>query len=172
MAHELSDHAGLEGWVAPGMLGQVVAAHEPLLTEWAGKALLPSVRAEVASQLIRARKALLATGPVAGEGSLTCARKTKQDTSDNWLARQRLPGGKAGLLLCTNCAWNQNSATTLPICPERTLGRGQKGPLEGMFQACPISSVKYHHLLLPLLHILCAHTPQVNSVFLPRLKCT
>lgn len=52
------------------MLAQVVAAHEPLVTDRAGKALLSSVRPEVASQFIRASKLLATCGPVAREGAL------------------------------------------------------------------------------------------------------
>lgn len=71
------DHAGLEGRMAPGMLGQVVTAHETLVAERAGKALLPSVGAEVTGQLIGAGKLLLAARPAAGERPLTCRGKKK-----------------------------------------------------------------------------------------------
>lgn len=37
------DHARVEFSMATGMLGEMVAPHEPLLTKWASKLLLPSV---------------------------------------------------------------------------------------------------------------------------------
>lgn len=68
-----SNHGRAEVGVAAGMFDQVVAAHETLVTKRAGEALLPSVRALVSRQLIRACELLLAAGPGAREGPLTCA---------------------------------------------------------------------------------------------------
>lgn len=59
--------------MAAGVLDQVVAAHETLVAQWAEEALLPSVGAGVAGQLIRAGKLLLAVGPGARERPLTCS---------------------------------------------------------------------------------------------------
>lgn len=65
-------HAGVEVGMAPGMLGQVVAAHEALVADGTAELLLAGVRAVVSRQLVRARELLAAVLPAAGEGPLTC----------------------------------------------------------------------------------------------------
>ncbi len=52
------------------VLAEVVRAHEPLVADGAGEALLTRVRAEVPLELVRAREALPAEQPVADEGPL------------------------------------------------------------------------------------------------------
>lgn len=64
------DHVGMIGWVAAGMLGQVVAPGELLGAERAGEALLARVCPVVAGKLVGARELLVAVEPVAGEGAL------------------------------------------------------------------------------------------------------
>lgn len=68
------EHGGVEVGVAPRVLHQVIAAHEPLLTERAAELLLPRVGAIVPRQFIRAGKLLTAVWPCAGERPLTCVR--------------------------------------------------------------------------------------------------
>lgn len=46
------DHAGVELGVTTGMLCEVIAPHEALLTEWTAELLFPSVGPVVAGQLI------------------------------------------------------------------------------------------------------------------------
>lgn len=65
------DHVRMIGWVAAGVLGQMVAPRELLGAEWAGEAFLARVRPVVAGQLVGARKLLVAVEPVAGERALT-----------------------------------------------------------------------------------------------------
>lgn len=65
-------HAGLEIGVAPGVLHQVVAAHEALVAERAPELLLPRVGAVVAGQLIRAGKLLTAVRPSTWERPFSC----------------------------------------------------------------------------------------------------
>lgn len=72
-----SQHGRLEVRMAAGVLNQVVAAHEALIAQWAQEAFLPCVGASVAGQLIRAGKLLLAVGPGAREGPLTCSMETE-----------------------------------------------------------------------------------------------
>lgn len=62
------------GHVAPGVFGQVVAAHEPAVAHGAGELLLPRVRAAVARQFVRARELLVAAFPRAAERLLPCVR--------------------------------------------------------------------------------------------------
>lgn len=69
------DHAGVEFGVAAGVLGQMVAAHEALLTEGTAELLLSGVGPVVPRQLVRAGELLKAVGPRAGEWSLTCAEE-------------------------------------------------------------------------------------------------
>lgn len=64
------DHVGMIGWVATGVLGQVVAPWELLGAEGAGEALFARVRPVVACQLVGARELLVAVEPVAGERAL------------------------------------------------------------------------------------------------------
>lgn len=64
------DHVGMIGWVATGMLGQMVAPRELLGAEGAGEALFARVRPVVAGQLVGARELLVAVEPVAGERAL------------------------------------------------------------------------------------------------------
>lgn len=66
------EHGGVEVGVAPRVLHQVVAAHEPLVAERAAELLLPGVGAVVPGQFVRAGKLLTAVGPSAGERALTC----------------------------------------------------------------------------------------------------
>lgn len=66
------DHAGVEFGVAAGMLGEVVAPHEPLLAEGAPELLLTSVGSVVPCELVRAGELFKAVRPRAGEWSLTC----------------------------------------------------------------------------------------------------
>lgn len=68
----LDDHGGLEVRVAAGVLHQVVAAHEPLLTHRALEFLLARVRAIVSGQLVRAGKLLQTLWPGARKRSLSC----------------------------------------------------------------------------------------------------
>lgn len=65
-------HAGVEVGVAPGVLGQVVAAHEAFLTQRAAELLLSGVSAVVPGQLIRASELLVTALPVAFKRPLTC----------------------------------------------------------------------------------------------------
>lgn len=65
-------HGWLEVGVTAGVLDQVVAPHEALVAQGAQEALLPSVSASVAGELVGAGKLLLAVGPGARKGSLTC----------------------------------------------------------------------------------------------------
>lgn len=69
-------HGWLEVGVTAGVLDQVVAPHEALVTQGAQEALLPSVGAGVAGELVGAGELLLTVGPGAGEGSLTCTTDT------------------------------------------------------------------------------------------------
>lgn len=71
------EHAGVEVGVAPGVLGQVVAAHEAFLTQGAAELLLSGVSAVVPGQLIRASKLLVTALPVAFERPLTCREQTR-----------------------------------------------------------------------------------------------
>lgn len=73
------DHAGVELGVAAGVLGQVVAPHEPLLAEGAPELLLASVGSVVPRQLVRAGELFKAVGPRAGEWSLTCVEERMTD---------------------------------------------------------------------------------------------
>lgn len=66
------EHGGVKVGVAPRVLHQVVAAHEPLVAEWAAELLLPGVGAVVPGQFIGAGKLLTAVWPSAGERPLTC----------------------------------------------------------------------------------------------------
>lgn len=66
------DHAGVELGVAAGVLGQVVAPHEPLLAEGAPELFLASVGSVVPCELVRAGELFKAVGPRAGKWSLTC----------------------------------------------------------------------------------------------------
>lgn len=68
----LLQHARLKIGMAPGVLHQVVAAHEALVAKWAAKFLLSSVGPVVAGQLIGTGKFLTAVGPGAWEGPFTC----------------------------------------------------------------------------------------------------
>lgn len=61
----------MELGVTPGMLGEVVTPHEPLLTQWTAELLLASVGPVVAGQLIRAREFFKAVWPRAGKGPFT-----------------------------------------------------------------------------------------------------
>lgn len=70
-------HAGVEVGVAPGVLGQVVAAHEALLAQRAAELLLSGVSAVVPGQLIRAGELLVTALPVAFERPLTCREQTR-----------------------------------------------------------------------------------------------
>lgn len=58
--------------MAAGMLGQVVAAHEAFLAEWAAELLFSSVSAVMAGQFVRASKLLVAFLPAAFKWPLTC----------------------------------------------------------------------------------------------------
>ncbi len=73
-----SQHGRLEVRMTPGVLDQVVAAHEALITQWAEEAFLPRVGAGVAGELIRAGKLLLAVRPGAREGPLTCSAEAER----------------------------------------------------------------------------------------------
>lgn len=57
--------------MSPGVLGQVVAAHEAAVTHGTGKPFLSSVGTSVSGQLVRASKSPLAALPLAFEGLLT-----------------------------------------------------------------------------------------------------
>lgn len=61
----------MELGVAPGVLGEVVAPHESLLTQRTAELLLASVGPVVAGQLVRARELFKAVWPRAGEGPFT-----------------------------------------------------------------------------------------------------
>lgn len=58
--------------MAPGVLHQVVAAHEALVTKRAAELLLPRVGAVVAGQLVGAGELLTAVGPGARERPFSC----------------------------------------------------------------------------------------------------
>lgn len=58
--------------MAPGVLHQVVAAHEALVAERATELLLPRVGAIVAGELIGAGELLTAVRPGTWERSLSC----------------------------------------------------------------------------------------------------
>uniref|UniRef100_A0A6B0V278 Uncharacterized protein n=1 Tax=Ixodes ricinus TaxID=34613 RepID=A0A6B0V278_IXORI len=60
--------------VALDVLGEVVAAHEAPVAQRAAEALLAGVGPPVARELVRAREAPFAAGPLAGEGALPCVR--------------------------------------------------------------------------------------------------
>lgn len=72
-----ADHGRLEVGVAAGVFDKVVAAHEAFVAQRALKALLASVSAEVAGQLIGSGKFLLTADPGTGKWPLAC--KTKGD---------------------------------------------------------------------------------------------
>lgn len=57
--------------MAPGVLGQVVAAGEALGAQGAGEPLLAGVRPVVAGQLVRTGEFLVAARPVTGKGPFT-----------------------------------------------------------------------------------------------------
>lgn len=57
--------------MTPGMLGEVVAPHESLLTQWAAELLLASVGPVVAGQLVGARELFETVWPRAGKGPFT-----------------------------------------------------------------------------------------------------
>lgn len=67
-------HARPEVRVPPGVLGQVVRAHEALVAQRAFEFLLARVRPEVTCQLVRAREPLATLGPCAREWTLACVR--------------------------------------------------------------------------------------------------
>ena len=67
--------------MAPGVFGQVVAAHEAPVAHSADELLLARVRSAVAGQLIGAGKLFVAAVPVTAERLLTCRRR-KQDRQD------------------------------------------------------------------------------------------
>lgn len=69
----------MEIGVATGMLCQVVAAHEALLTERAAELLFSSVSAVMAGQLIGASKLLVASLPVAFKRPFTCRKQSRHD---------------------------------------------------------------------------------------------
>lgn len=73
-----SQHGGLEVGVAAGVLDQVVAPHETLIAQGAHEALLARVGAGVAGELVGAGELLLAFGPGAREGPLTCSVEAKE----------------------------------------------------------------------------------------------
>lgn len=60
--------------MSPGVLGQVVAAHEAAEAHGAGKPFLSCMGSTVARQLIRARESPLTALPLAFEGLFTCMR--------------------------------------------------------------------------------------------------
>ena len=57
--------------MSPGVLGQVVAAHEAAVAHGAGELLLAGVGALVPGEFVRACKALIAVFPHADEWFLT-----------------------------------------------------------------------------------------------------
>lgn len=65
--------------MAPGMLHQVVAAHETLVTERASELLLPCVGAVVARQLIGAGELLTAVGPGTRERPFSCTTQGEEE---------------------------------------------------------------------------------------------
>lgn len=64
--------------MAAGVLDQVVASHETLIAQGAHEAFLPRVGASVAGELVGAGELLLAVGPGAREGPLTCSTEAKE----------------------------------------------------------------------------------------------
>lgn len=62
------------GEVPPGVLGQVVTAHETAVAHGTGEPLLPRVGSVVARQLIGSSELPLTVFPLALEGLLTCGR--------------------------------------------------------------------------------------------------
>lgn len=63
-------HGGLEVGVTPGVLDQMVAAHEALVAQRAQEAFFSRVCAGVAGQLVRTGELLVAVGPGAWKGPL------------------------------------------------------------------------------------------------------
>lgn len=61
----------MEACMSPSMFGEVVTPHEALVTEGAVEALLSSVSAVVASQLIGAGELLTTSGPGTFKWALT-----------------------------------------------------------------------------------------------------
>lgn len=73
--------------VAPGVLGQVVAAHEAAVAHGAGKALLAGVCAAVPRQLVGAGEVALAALPVAAERLLACRGRQRHKQNQNLVVR-------------------------------------------------------------------------------------
>lgn len=67
--------------MAPGVLHEVVAAHEAFVTKRAAELLLPRVGAVVAGQLIGAGKLLTAVWPGAWERPFSCNTQRERETS-------------------------------------------------------------------------------------------
>lgn len=65
--------------MAAGVLREVVAAHEALLTERTAELLLSSVGTVVAGQLIGTSKLLVTPLPVAFKRPFTCRKQTWHD---------------------------------------------------------------------------------------------
>lgn len=59
------------GAVSLDVFGQVIRAHEPLVADGAGEALLPCVRSQMSLELVRAGEPLAAEEPVAYKGPLS-----------------------------------------------------------------------------------------------------
>lgn len=65
--------------VAPGVFGEVVAAHEASVAHGADELLLAGVGAPVTRELVRAREPLVAPIPAAAERLLTCRGRTNEE---------------------------------------------------------------------------------------------
>lgn len=65
--------------MAPGVLCQVVGAHEAFLAERAAELLFSSVGAVMAGQLVRASKLLVASLPVALKRPFTCRKQAQHN---------------------------------------------------------------------------------------------
>lgn len=72
-----SQHGGLEVRVTAGVLDQVVAAHEALVTKRTPKLLLPRVGAVMTGQLVGAGKLLTAVWPGTWEWPFSWKKKEK-----------------------------------------------------------------------------------------------
>ncbi|KAG9355519.1 hypothetical protein JZ751_000357 [Albula glossodonta] len=85
--------------VAADVLSQVVAAHKAAVAHRASKALLASVCASMAGQLIRAGESSFAALPVADEWLLTCGSYGLREKENDRALRH--------LVSCKNQGWTQ-----------------------------------------------------------------
>lgn len=67
-------HPAAAAEVAPSVLRQVIAAHEPALAHRAGESLLPCVGSAVAGKFVGTSEASLASLPTTEEWLFTCEK--------------------------------------------------------------------------------------------------